>query len=357
MRQEKSTVTFPKCNQDQFFKELKGAVENYFKTKKIDRMGNFELYLKSLLMVVSFIAIYSMLYFFAASIALSLICYLFLGLNATLLMFNLGHDICHDAYCKNRFVNSALLIFGEILFANKHSWKLKHNEGHHLYTNIEGHDDDIDLHNMIRMSRTEKRYALHRVQHWYAPLLYCFLSLQWLFFSDLAFQVKVFRKKMLGWAPVIKTVACKLLHLVLFLVLPLILLPLSPWVILSGFTLMHFVFGFSMSIIFQLAHVVDNVEFPKPNESGEMEHSWARHEMETTSDFSTSKVAHYLLGGLTFQVEHHLFPNISHVHYRKIAPIVKSIAEKHSVPYRFYPTIFKAIKAHFRFLKHLGRVS
>jgi linoleoyl-CoA desaturase len=164
-------------------------------------------------------------------------------------------------------------------------------------------------------------------------------------------------KKSLGWKPVAKTIVCKIVHILLLLVLPLMYMPVPPWVIVSGFLCLHFVFGLTMSIVFQLAHVVENVEFPKPNQIGEMEHSWAIHEMYTTSDFGSSNILHYLLGGLTFQVEHHLFPNISHVYYKDIALIVQRTAEQFDIPYRCYPRLWDAIKSHFKFLKKMGQPS
>lgn len=355
-RDTTSSIIFPKSNQDAFYKELRVHVDEYFKKKNIHKQGNFEIYFKGLVIIFSFFLIYSMLFLCSSSLP-AIFCYAFLGFNAALIMFNVGHDICHECYSKNQIANSCLLICGEILFANKHSWKLKHNEGHHTFTNIEGHDDDIDLYNMIRISLSEKRLPVHAFQHLYAPLLYCFLSLQWLFFSDMFYQIKVFRKKALGWKPVVKTILCKILHICLLLVLPIIYAPVPFWAILSGFLCLHFVFGLTMSIVFQLAHVVENVEFPKPNERGEMEHSWAIHEMETTSDFGSSNVLHYLLGGLTFQVEHHLFPNISHVYYKDISLIVQKTAKKFAIPYRCNPTLWGAIKSHFRFLKKMGQPS
>lgn len=354
MGRDINTIIFPKSNQDSFYKELKEQVDEYFKGKNIPKLGNFEMYFKSALVILSFFFIYSLLFSLSSSAAM-IACYAFLGFNAALIMFNVGHDICHECYSKNRFLNSSLLICGEILFANKHSWKLKHNEGHHTFTNIEGHDDDIDLYNLIRITPSEKRHFFHAFQHWYAPLLYCFLSLQWLVFSDMFYQVKVFRKKSLGWRPVVKTIACKITHLILLLVLPLFYAPVPAWAIISGFFCLHFVFGLTMSIVFQLAHVVENVEFPTPNEHGEMEHSWAVHEMYTTADFGSSKVLHYLLGGLTFQVEHHLFPTISHVYYQDIAQIVQNTAKKFTIPYRCNPTIIGAIRSHFKFLKKMGQ--
>ena len=118
---------------------------------------------------------------------------------------------------------------------------------------------------------------------------------------------------------------------------------------------MHFIAGFVLAIVFQCAHVVEHADYPKPMDSGNMEHNWFAHQLHTTANFgSRSRFFSWFVGGLNFQVEHHLFPNICHVHYRKLSPIVKKTAEEYGLPYHSFATFFEALSCHTRQLKKLG---
>jgi linoleoyl-CoA desaturase len=122
------------------------------------------------------------------------------------------------------------------------------------------------------------------------------------------------------------------------------------------FLTMHFVSGFILTIIFQTAHVVPTSKYPLPGENSTMENNWAVHQVLTTSDFAPrNKVLSWLIGGLNYQVEHHLFPNISHVHYPDIAGLVKETAHKYGLPYHVQPGFLVALREHGRMLWKLGR--
>ena len=84
-----------------------------------------------------------------------------------------------------------------------------------------------------------------------------------------------------------------------------------------------------MSTVFQMAHVVEGAAQPLPDEDSVVHTEWAVHQLRSTSDFGRNNVfLNWYVGGLNFQIEHHLFPNISHVHYRNIAPIVEETARE-----------------------------
>jgi linoleoyl-CoA desaturase len=118
---------------------------------------------------------------------------------------------------------------------------------------------------------------------------------------------------------------------------------------------MHYTAGLILSLVFQLAHVIEDAEMPKPDTSGTMKNTWAIHQLLTTVNFSTkSKVLNWFTGGLNHQIEHHIFPHISHVHYNKIGVIVKKTAKEFNLPYNEYKTIRGALFSHFRFLKQMG---
>ena len=119
---------------------------------------------------------------------------------------------------------------------------------------------------------------------------------------------------------------------------------------------MHWVGGLIMSTIFQMAHVVEGAVQPLPNAEGIIETDWAVHELRATSDFARNNLfLNWYAGGLNFQIEHHLFPNICHVHYRNIAPIVENTARQFGLIYNLKPTFAAALISHVKRLKELGK--
>jgi linoleoyl-CoA desaturase len=141
----------------------------------------------------------------------------------------------------------------------------------------------------------------------------------------------------------------------MWIVLPIFIGGISWWKVLLGFAVMHYVAGLILSIVFQLAHIVEETDNPMPNELGEMENTWAIHQLYTTANFAPkNRFVNWFTGGLNYQIEHHIFPNISHVHYKKISEIVKQTAQEHNLPYHEFRTMRGAIAAHFKHLKELG---
>lgn len=247
-----------------------------------------------------------------------------------------------------------------MLGASSYMWNIMHNQIHHTYTNIPEHDDDLNPIFLIRLNPEKKLYKIHKFQHWYATLFYGFTSMSWVFLKD---YVKIFEKEIGSFSnrkhPVKELVimfGSKLLYYFVFIALPMIVLDLSWWQVLIGFILMHIAQGITLAIVFQLAHVVENTNFPTPDEKGSIENNWAIHQLNTTANFAMkSKLATWFFGGLNYQIEHHLFPRICHVHYPAIAQIVEETAIAHNIPYIKNKTMWKAVRSHYRLLKKLGR--
>jgi linoleoyl-CoA desaturase len=146
------------------------------------------------------------------------------------------------------------------------------------------------------------------------------------------------------------------LYVVFYIAVPIYFVGVGPF--LAGYFLANAAMGLTMALVFQLAHVVDNMEFVDASDlEGKMtlEDSWAIHQMRTTSNFAMdNKVISWFVGGLNFQVEHHLFPKVSHVHYPAISKIVQKVCKQYNVPYNYIPSFTSAIASHFRTMKKFG---
>src|SRR5690606_26213854 len=249
------------------------------------------------------------------------------------------HDANHGAYSNKKWVNNLFGYALNLIGGNAFNWKIQHNVLHHTYTNIHDVDEDISPRGVLRMTPHSDWKFFHRFQHLYAWVIYGLMTIVWVLAKDFARINKyhkdgLFKKQRASFRQEwIILIATKVLYVAYVFVLPVIILPLAWWQILIGILMMHYIAGFILAIIFQPAHVSEGTEYPLPDENGSMENNWAIHQLLTTTNFANnSRAFSWYVGGLNFQVEHHLFPNICHVHYRNISPIVKQTAEEFGIP-------------------------
>jgi linoleoyl-CoA desaturase len=274
---------------------------------------------------------------------------------------NVMHDGNHGSFSNKDWINKLMGSSIYILAGNVYNWKVQHNVLHHTYTNVHGHDEDLDAGRILRFTKHAQWKWYHRFQHYYSILLYGLLTINWAITTDFI-QMKRYMKRKLSYGefpnPFINwstLVVSKVIYLGIWILLPILILKLSWWKILIGFFLMHYTAGLILSVIFQLAHIMDEAEMPMPENDGSLKNTWAIHQLKTTVNFSPkNKFINWFTGGLNHQVEHHIFPNISHIHYGKIAEIVKKTAKEFNLPYNEFKTTRKALIAHFNYLKLMG---
>jgi linoleoyl-CoA desaturase len=353
-----SSPKFPKINVS-FHGELKKRISDYFAQAGKRTTGNFKLYFKAGLLVLSFIAVYTHLVFFTPATIWAVAESILLGCLTAAIGFNVMHDGAHGSFSPYKWVNNMASNFANFLGASQHMWRMKHNVIHHTYTNIHGVDDDIEARPFLRLCDEQQYYKIHKFQHFYFWAPYSILYMYWVFVTD----YKKYFTLRIGSTPLRKMTGpehfffwfYKLAHAFIFVALPIYLVGFLPWLI--GFLTMSMVAGFVLSIVFQLAHTVEHTHFPLPNAAtGKMEDEWAIHQIKTTANFATkNKLVSWLVGGLNFQVEHHLFPKISHVHYPAISKIIKKACQEYGVHYIEYKKVRTAVASHVAFLKEMGR--
>lgn len=352
-------VRFSKGSNDQYYTDLNRRVNRYFKDKNISKGANGEMVFKTCLILgvflISYILIISNLFSPWVLIPLAMIN----GFFTALIGLNIAHDAMHGAYSSNENVNKGLATIFNIIGANDYTWKISHNLVHHTFTNIPDHDSDIDQIPIIRLNPKQDLWKIHRFQYMYTFFFYSLTSLSWVFIKDYVWffggKTEGLVKKKYPKNEIIRLFGYKMIYYTLFLVIPIITIPLPWYYLLLGFLLLHIVEGLTLALIFQLAHIVEGTDFPVPDQNGTIENSWAVHQMYTTADFARKNpVANFLFGGLNFQIEHHLFPKICHTHYKNLAPIVKATAKEYNLPYIEHPTFIGAIRSHIKVLKRLG---
>ncbi len=342
-----------------FYQALKADVENYFKEKGIRKTGNWKLYLKTIILipfaVFTYIFLLTQHYSNLVGISMSAV----LGLTLSGVGFNIMHDACHGSYSTKKWVNELLGLTLNALGGNAFIWKQKHNVIHHTYTNVDGIDDDIAKSPVIRQCQTQVWKPAHRIQHIYLWLVYALSSFLWVFVIDMVKygQKRIYttemnkmdtREHLIFWGS-------KALYLVFYVAIPVYFVGWAAWGV--GFLFMHMALGLSLSVVFQLAHVVEETEFEFSGADDKIiENEWAIHQIKTTANFAReNRLISWFVGGLNFQVEHHLFPRISHVHYPELSKIVERKCKEFNIQYHSMPTMIAAIGSHYRFMKMLGQ--
>jgi len=342
-----------------FHSELKRRISEYFEEVGQSTYGNYKLFVKAVILMIGFVLVYTHLVFFTPNVFFSIIECIILGGVASAIGFNVMHDGAHGSFSSNKLVNRFAAFSLNILGGNSFMWNVKHNIIHHAFTNVDGVDDDIDIQPWMRMSQTQKKYKMHKYQHIYFWLLYSLFYLFWIFVLDYQkyFKSRIgnMELKKMSLSDHLVFWGFKLFHAFLFIGLPIYMLGFTSWVI--GFLIFTSFAGLVLSLVFQLAHTVEHTAFPLPDEvTGRMENEWAVHQIKTTANFATkNKLICWLVGGLNFQIEHHLFPKISHVHYPKISKIIREACNEYGIEYIEYPKMRYAVASHVAFLKQMGR--
>jgi len=342
----------------QFQQELRRRVEGYFANSGQRERDCPRMYLKTAIVVGWFVASYVALVFFAQSWFGALPLAISLGLSMAAIGFNIQHDGGHQAYSDRRWVNKLMAMSLDLLGGSSYVWAKKHNTVHHTFANITGHDDDINIGVLGRLSPHQKWLPFHRFQHFYLWMLYGALPAKWQLYDDFRDVLtgrigghRFARPK--GWDLGIFIIGKVIFFSIAFGV-PLLLH--SPMSVLVCYLAASFVQGVALSVVFQMAHCVEEATFPMPAaDTGRMESAWAAHQLETTVDFARdSRLLSWLFGGLNFQIEHHLFPKICHVHYPALAPIVESTCHEFGLTYTANSTLFAGLTSHYRWLRRMG---
>ncbi|WP_392470359.1 fatty acid desaturase family protein [Sphingobacterium cellulitidis] len=340
-----------------FSKSLKQRTSDYFKNTSQKKTGNRKLFLKAVLLLSTFFILYYILVFVPIHWSVGIFLCILFGANLAAIGFNIMHDAGHNSFSDNKQLNNVLSYSLNLLGGNIYFWKLKHNIAHHTYTNIDGEDHDIEI-KFMRIHHDQKIKKHHHFQRFYFPILYGISYLAWIFYQD---YEKYFRKRMgqtsdLFHFPLKEKFIfwiSKILHFLFFIIIPVWTVGLIPTLV--GIAISGIVCGMSLATVFQLAHVVDGTKF-KTLKEFRIEEEWMIHQIQSTANFATqNKILTWLLGGLNYQVEHHIFPKVSHVHYPALNLIVRETCTEFNIQYNEYTSFWNAFKSHLRVIHAMSK--
>jgi linoleoyl-CoA desaturase len=344
-----------------FAKAIRSRVNEYFQDNGIGKNADSVMVLKTIMALSMYLVPYFLFMIFGISnIPLLFGLWILMGLSKAFIGTSVMHDSVHGSYSKNKLVNNLMQFSTTMIGADARIWKIQHNVLHHTYTNIENADDDIQPRFLFRFSPNQPKKWFHRFQHLYISFFYGISTLWWVSLKDF---IKLFQYRDKGLIKsgrefnihFLNMFVRKAFYFTVFLVLPILVLSIPGWLTALMFVTMHFTSGIILSLVFQTAHVMPNVEFIE-QEDETIEKNWLVHQLYTTTNYATkNKIVSWFTGCLNHQIEHHLFPNICHIHYPKIAGIVRETSKEFNLPYYEEKTLGSAINSHFRMLRDLGR--
>lgn len=345
----------------EFTRTLNRRIQAYFKDHGISRHANGAMLLKVLVALLWWAGSYTLILLNCWSNLELIALYLLHGFGQLFMAFNLAHDANHSALSSRRWVNQLFSLSFDVVGVNSYMWRLMHNDSHHFHVNIQDTDVSIRTNGFFRFSPGDPWRPHHRYQHIYAPWFYCLATLEWVFLKD--FNWFLF-KHQIGNAIAVRHPLVQWIKLFLFkgfyfgyvLALPMLLLDNPAWVPLLGFVLYHFGIGFAIALIFQTTHVIEGTTYPKADEHGRIPNNYISHLVQTTADYAwRNPVANWFYGCLNVHTVHHIYPQICHVHYPRLTPILIATAQEYGFAYREHRTVWQAFRAHLRMLKALGQ--
>lgn len=346
-----------------FYATLRRRVDGYFKENNISKHANTAMIVKSVVLIGMYVLPFAALLYFTPTFGVALALWAVMGFGVAGIGMGVMHDANHGAYSANPLINKIMGHTLNIAGGAVLNWKLQHNVLHHTYTNITHMDDDMEDKLVLKFSPHTQVKLHHQFQFIYAFFFYGILTLYWVLAKDFVQYFKFTgngvnkNTKKENLIFFLSLVADKAAYFFVILGVPTLFFNIPLGEVVLGFVLMHFIAGIVMTVIFQLAHSVEGTTHPLPNASGVIENDWAIHQMETTVDFApNNRLLSWYVGGLNYQVEHHLFPTICHVHYPQIAPIVAATAKEFGVSYNVNHDFGKALKAHVDFLYRVGHL-
>lgn len=339
---------------------LRKRVNSYFKSNNLTKKANWQMWLKTITLFTFYLGPYFLILTIPMAPSLMWALCFVMGLALAGIGMSVMHDACHGAFSSNPRVNAFLGYSMNVIGGNKFNWMVQHNVKHHTYTNIFGADEDLHNGDVVRLSPFSNWYPMHRFQHYYSWFLYMLGTISWVTIKDfrqfrtLYLEMNQAKKKFSKELAIL--IVSKILYYIYMVVIPLLILDISGWYFFIGFITVHFVAGFVLSVTFQLAHIVEMNHHDSMHINPQMPDSWIVHQIKTTANFSRKSIfLNWYLGGLNFQIEHHLFPQICHIHYKNISEIVKDTIQEFHVPYYEHANLYQAVRSHYRTLREYSQ--
>jgi fatty acid desaturase len=351
-----------------FWFELQSEVRNYFESKGISRKADWRFWLACVVFVLAFVQL-TVWWIRWASMPIAFVCGLIFGLSGFFIMHTGSHGGLGYSSAVNYGISAA---WNHFAWWHGSLWLQHHVFGHHSYTGMLGKDPDVR--NAVPVARKhadQKPALLSEHQGWLSYLFLTLLPNQFVG-QAIVYMVGLRRKKLFGM-PLIMQELPPLRHVLLSLlpVLSALLLVVYP-LYLHGIVFIPslLMYWTALGVIYwattfpnhDTEGVHDQAEIVKKLTETRADWEWAKRDwgvlqLVNSSNFKLPGFLAQAMGGMNYQIEHHLFPSVHPMHYPELSKIVKRVAHKYQLPYLCYPTWFHALAANYKLLSRLATKS
>jgi linoleoyl-CoA desaturase len=353
-------IRFEHDADDSFYRAVKLRVDAYFRRTGKSRFADWSVLLKAAVFGGLIVGSYAMILTHPLPAWTLLPLAFVFGIASLLMAINIGHDAAHHVLFRSAFWNdSAQAASFTLLGVNAYLWRMRHTMSHHIFPNVNGCDIDIDENPFVRLSPNQPWRWHFQFQHLYAPFAYVFVALHTIIWQDFVY---LFKRRLANLTDITHPrhqyavfALCKLVYFGAVLAVPMIVLPLPWWQVLLGYMAMKAVASLVFVLLLIGTHFSDVTDFPAVAADGSVGRTWAQHNLATACDWAPhSRLAHFFVGGVNAHASHHLFPGVSHAHYRVIARIIEETASEFGARYNKL-SLAGIVRSHFRFLWRMGR--
>lgn len=353
---EEPTKTKPiyKRNAAVSFRKLRSQVIAIVRER--EKSAKWQLRLKAFVFPILYLLTYILLISYGGSSAVVFYSsYFLLGILLVLIFLNIIHDAVHGNIFKSKLLNQAYVHLFDFLGANSYIWKIRHIQLHHSYPNIMNWDSDFEQSPIVRVFPQSKYQKFHKYQYIYLPFLYPLYLFNWLLVRDFKdfFKKDALVRKVADIPKIeyFKLFLFKAIFFAYLFIIPKFILGVSWLSILYGFILMVFTASILSLMVLLSPHANIHSDFPQPDAKNEMPYNWLEHQLRCTNDVSNDNFfIRFFMGSFNYHIAHHLFPNISHIHYPEITPIIERFAIKNGLKYRKL-SLIDSLLGHYRLLK------
>jgi linoleoyl-CoA desaturase len=359
MAKYKKNVQYNMRHNLEFQRTVRDRVAELIQSKGGNPKGNRSMLFRVLGLLAAHLSIWFLLATQSHSLLVTSVLIFAFAVVSQTIVCNVMHEAGHTSVTGNKKVDDFFTwISCSMLGMSARLYQLRHNDAHHMFTNIPGLDTDIEASKIIRFVPHTEWKSFHRFQQWYAPVLYSLFTLHWIFLKDF----KVFRQKELGnligvthtRLQQISIYTMKLAYVAYMIIIPAVLLPYHFGLVVAGFLAYQLVLSTMVTLMIGGLHIFEGTEFVMHNEKGQLPYSFMEHSLRTSAEFyPRSKIANFFFCAFNTHAIHHIFPNISSNHYPQISVILKKATREFGIPYHDL-TYFQLIRAHLRFIKHMG---
>jgi len=347
-------------NANEFLHTLKKRVNAYFISNRKIKYASGKTYCKMFLMISLFVIPYLLLLFISISSLCALFFCLVMGIAMAGIGFCVSHPAAHDAVSKNKIINRIFSLSFNLVGMSDYIWKIKHNVFHHTYTNVYEKDEALKEGDAMRLSYDAPHKYIHRYQHLYGVLVYGFFTIFWAFFLDMEKLIRYNangkrKKEKHPLTEVILFWVTKVYYIFFAFLLPHYVAGFSWISIFIVFFVMHFTASLIITHVLQVEHLAEEITLVKTEINGVIKKSWAENQLEGTCNFkANNRIFNWYISACNYQIEHHLFPQISPEHYPALSKIIKKTASEFDLKYNLQPSFRTALVSHYKMLKNLG---